>query len=77
MRVEHGYSQQFINSTPKHRYESHSQVVEDKTGQDRVYTKWKPPKNKLTQEIQRKKGAKRKSIVPDASVDRFCEPGEF
>ena len=54
-----------------------SQVVEDKTGQDRVYTKWKPPRNKLTQEIQRKKGAKRKSIVPDASVDRFCEPGEF
>ena len=77
MRVEHGYSQQLINSTPKHRYESHCQVVEDKTGQDRVYTKWKPPKNKLTQEIQRKKGAKRKSIVPDASVDRFCEPGEF
>ena len=77
MRVEHGHSRQLINSPPKNRYESHCQVVEDKTGQDRVYTKWKPPKNKLTQEIQRKKGAKRKSIVPDASVDRFCEPGEF
>ena len=45
-------------------------VVEDKSGKDRVYTKWKPPKNKLTQEIQRKKGAKRKSIVPDSAIDR-------
>lgn len=45
--------------------------MEDKTGKDRVYTKWKPPRNKLTQEIQRKKGAKRKSVVSDSSVDRL------
>ena len=44
-------------------------VVEDKSAKDRVYTKWKPPKNKLTQEIQRKKTAKRKSLVPEASPD--------
>ena len=45
------------------------QVVEDKTGKDRVYTKWKPPRNKLTQEIQRKKGAERKSVVSESSGD--------
>lgn len=45
------------------------EVVEDKTGKDRVYTKWKPPRNKLTQEIQRKKGAKRKSVVSESSGD--------
>ena len=45
--------------------------MEDKSGKDRVYTKWKPPKNKLTQEIQRKKGGKRKSIVPDSGGDRY------
>ena len=27
-------------------------VVEDKSGKERVYTKWKPPKNKLTQVIE-------------------------
>ena len=47
----------------------YGQVVEDKTGKDRVYTKWKPPRNKLTQEIQRKKGAKRKSVVSESSGD--------
>jgi len=46
------------------------EVVEDKTGKDRVYTKWKPPRNKLTQEIQRKKGAKRKSITDSAETRR-------
>ena len=46
------------------------EVAEDKTGKDRVYIKWKPPKNKLTQEIQRKKSGKRKSLVPDASDER-------
>jgi len=47
-----------------------AEVVEDKTGKDRVYTKWKPPKNKLTQEIQRKKTGKRKSLVPETEHDR-------
>ena len=47
------------------------EVTEDKAGKDRVYTKWKPPKNKLTQEIQRKKSAKRKSVVAaDTTVER-------
>ena len=46
------------------------EVVEDKTGKDRVYTKWKPPKNKLTQEIQRKKTGKRKSLVPETPLDK-------
>ena len=46
------------------------EVVEDKSGKDRVYTKWKPPKNKLTQEIQRKKTGKRKSLVPETPQDR-------
>ena len=39
------------------------EVAEDKTGKDRVYLKWKPPKNKLTQEIQRKKSGKIKYMV--------------
>ena len=46
------------------------EVVEDKTGKVRVYTKWKPPKNKLTQEIQRKKTGKRKSLVPETLQER-------
>ena len=47
------------------------EVTEDKAGKDRVYTKWKPPKNKLTQEIQRKKSAKRKSVpTADTTVER-------
>ena len=45
-------------------------MAEDKTGKDRVYLKWKPPKNKLTQEIQRKKSGKRKSLIPDVSDER-------
>ena len=46
------------------------EVAEDKTGKDRVYIKWKPPKNKLTQEIQRKKSGKGKSLVPDSMDER-------
>ena len=47
------------------------EVTEDKAGKDRVYTKWKPPKNKLTQEIQRKKSGKRKSVpAADTTVER-------
>ena len=46
------------------------EVSEDKAGKDRVYTKWKPPKNKLTQEIQRRKSGKRKSVVADTAVER-------
>ena len=46
------------------------EVTEDKTGKDRVYIKWKPPKNKLTQEITRKKSGKRKSLVPELAEER-------
>ena len=46
------------------------EVTEDKNGKDRVYTKWKPPKNKLTQEIQRKKSGKRKSVVSELTDER-------
>ena len=46
------------------------EVSEDRAGQDRVYTKWKPPKNKLTQEIQRRKSGKRKSVVADTAAER-------
>ena len=45
-------------------------MAEDRAGKDRVYTKWKPPKNKLTQEIQRRKSGKRKSVVADTAVER-------
>ena len=46
------------------------EVTEDKTAKGRVYTKWKPPKNKLTQEIQRKKSGKRKSVVSESTDER-------
>jgi len=45
-------------------------VVEEKTAKDRTYIKWKPPKNKLTQEIHRKKSGKRKSVVSEVSEER-------
>lgn len=46
------------------------EVGEDRAGKDRTYTKWKPPKNKLTQEIQRRKSGKRKSVMADTAMER-------
>ena len=39
------------------------EVTEDKAGKERVYTKWKPPKNKLTQEIHVSKKSRKSCFV--------------
>ena len=38
------------------------EVQEEKNDKNKVYTKWKPPKNKLTQEISRKKSIARPKV---------------
>ena len=46
-------------------------VEESKVGKERSYIKWKPTKNKLTKEIQRKKSSgKRKSLSSDLSEEK-------
>ncbi|XP_023347413.1 uncharacterized protein LOC111716201 [Eurytemora carolleeae] len=60
--IKFGYSDSDSVGGESDIWTEYGQEVCEETGNKDVYTKWKPPKNKLTQEIRRRKSIRQKGM---------------